>query len=138
MQGSGKDGRVLKDDIIRHSKEQSSVGSKVFESTPVPAAPPVPVKQNVVSTPSVVVVVQAKPARLFADKKEQIKGIRKAMVKTMTNANQIPHFSYCDEYDMTVLVNLRNELKEYGMKRGIKISYMPIIIKVFSCCCWVH
>lgn len=74
--------------------------------------------------------VQAKPSRLFADKKEQIKGIRKAMVKTMTNSNKIPHFSYCDEYDMSALVNLRNELKEYGMKRGIKISYMPIIIKV--------
>ena len=52
------------------------------------------------------------------------------MAKTMAISNQIPHFSYCDEFDMTVLVNLRNELKEYGIKRGIKISYMPIIIKV--------
>lgn len=51
------------------------------------------------------------------------------MVKTMTAANLVPHFSYCDEYDMTNVVNLRKMLKEYGEKRGVKISYMPILIK---------
>ena len=29
------------------------------------------------------------------------------MVKTMTQANTIPHFSYCDEYNMNSLVDLR-------------------------------
>jgi 2-oxoisovalerate dehydrogenase E2 component (dihydrolipoyl transacylase) len=71
-----------------------------------------------------------KSRRLAVDKKEQIKGIRKAMVKVMTQANQIPHFSYCDEYDMTNMVEFRRKIKEIGKQYGISISYMPIIIKV--------
>ena len=65
-----------------------------------------------------------------ADKKEAIKGVKKAMVKTMTLANSIPHFSYCDEYNMNQLIELRSELKHIGKERGIKLSYLPILIKV--------
>jgi pyruvate/2-oxoglutarate dehydrogenase complex dihydrolipoamide acyltransferase (E2) component len=73
--------------------------------------------------------------RLAVDRKEQIKGIRKAMVKVMTQANQIPHFSYCDEYDMTQMVEFRNKIKYIGKQYGVSISYMPIIIKVNKCVC---
>lgn len=135
VQGSGKDGRVLKDDIIRHSKSLPQ-DSKSESAAPAVetqlASAVIQTKQVTTVAPPSPPAIQAKPSRLFADRKEQIKGIRKAMVKTMTNSNQIPHFSYCDEYDMTVLVNLRKELKDFGMKRGIKISYMPIIIKACS------
>ena len=68
-----------------------------------------------------------------ADKKEAIKGVKKAMVKTMTLANQIPHFSYCDEYNMSELVNLRAQLKHIGKERGVSLSYLPILIKVSNC-----
>lgn len=68
---------------------------------------------------------------LKADKKEAIKGVKKAMVKTMTQANLIPHFSYCDEYDLSSLVNLRYQLKKSAKERGLgNISFLPIIIKV--------
>lgn len=86
------------------------------------SAEPVAPAPKVVSMPPVV--------KLAADKSEAIKGIRKAMVKTMTQANTIPHFSYCDEYDMTEMVSLRREFKELGKKRGVPISYMPFIVKV--------
>lgn len=67
---------------------------------------------------------------LKADKVEPIKGIQKAMVKTMTQANTIPHFSYCDEYDMNNMVQMKYLLKDLGKERGVKISFLPIIIKV--------
>lgn len=54
------------------------------------------------------------------------------MVKTMTQANTIPHFSYCDEYNMNYLVELRRTLKEVSKERGIKMSYLPIFIKACS------
>lgn len=66
------------------------------------------------------------------DRKEPIKGVRKAMVKTMTQANSIPHFSYCDEYNMNSLVDLRGYIKHLGKERGISISYLPFIIKACS------
>ena len=68
---------------------------------------------------------------LGVDKREAIKGMRKVMVKTMSQANTIPHFSYCDEYNMNSLVELRDQIKSLVAKeRGIALSYMPFFIKV--------
>lgn len=57
-------------------------------------------------------------------------GVQKAMVKTMTVALKIPHFSYCDEIDLSRLVALRSELKPLAESRGVRLSYMPFFIKV--------
>lgn len=38
------------------------------------------------------------------DKTEPIKGIQKAMVKTMTASLHIPHFGYCDELEIGKLI----------------------------------
>lgn len=68
---------------------------------------------------------------LGVDKKEAIKGMRKVMVKTMTQANLIPHFSYCDEYNLNALVQLREQIKtSIARERGLSFSYMPFFIKV--------
>ena len=56
------------------------------------------------------------------------------MVKSMQVAQGIPHFGYCDEIDMTRLVALRKTLKKVAEKKGIKFSYMPVIIKVRLLC----
>ena len=56
--------------------------------------------------------------------------MRKAMVKTMTLAQSIPHFGYYDEVDMTELVALRRRMKKIAERRGIRFSYMPVILKV--------
>lgn len=69
---------------------------------------------------------------LNTDRKEAIKGVRKAMVKTMNQANTIPHFSFCDEYKMDSLIELRSQIKNLIKERGIKISYMPFLIKACS------
>ena len=57
-------------------------------------------------------------------------GMRKAMVKTMTLAQSIPHFGYYDEVDMTELVALRRRMKKIAERRGIRFSYLPVILKV--------
>ena len=53
------------------------------------------------------------------------------MVKTMNAANQIPHFSYCDEYNMNLLIEHRSHFKHLAKERSISMSYMPFFIKVF-------
>ena len=45
------------------------------------------------------------------DRTEALKGIKKAMAKSMAAALSIPHFGYCDEIDLTNLVGLRAQLK---------------------------
>lgn len=52
------------------------------------------------------------------------------MVKTMSAALKIPHFGYCDEIDLTRLIQLREELKSLAKERGVKLTFMPFFLKV--------
>lgn len=122
VKGSGKDGRILKEDIINYLDGQNKKSS----STPTP--PPKPE-----STPQAYIPqIKTEMRNLKEDRTETIKGIQKAMVRTMTQANTIPHFSYCDEYNMNNLVELKHQLKSFGKERGVRISFLPILIKACS------
>lgn len=54
----------------------------------------------------------------------------------MTSMNAsllIPHFGYDDEYDMSALVEMRSRMKkQVKYDHGIKLSFMPFIIKATS------
>lgn len=45
---------------------------------------------------------------------------------------KIPHFAYSDEIDMSQLMVLRDQLKGEAANRGLKLTYMPFIIKAAS------
>ena len=82
--------------------------------------------------PKKVIVEQPAPPLPIIDKTELIKGYKKAMVKTMTKSLAVPCFSYCDEIDVTSIVQMREKLKQIAEEKGIKFSYMPFFIKVIS------
>jgi len=140
IQGSGKDGRVLKEDVLMFLNNQSS-GTKQSQSQSSPSIPPVATpsdkpQEKRVQPP---VIEQKQPIKrpvhipaVTQDRTEPVKGITKAMVKTMNEALKIPHFGYKDEIDMTNLVELRKQLKVIGEQRGTKVSYMPVILKACS------
>lgn len=110
-----------------------SIPSTPKTSPSVP--PPSPITAKPVAPTPVVPSIKPRPSTTpLADRTEPIKGIRKAMVKTMTAANQVPHFTYSDEYDITELVQLRKQLikQNKSNKEQIKISYLPFIIKACS------
>jgi 2-oxoisovalerate dehydrogenase E2 component (dihydrolipoyl transacylase) len=101
--GSGKKGRVYKDDVVafEHGDSQGSI-----QTATVPSA---------------------------ENRVEKIKGVKAAMAKAMVNAvSTIPHFTYCEEIDMTELIKLRVELKEVYAKQDIKITMMPFFMKAIS------
>jgi len=109
----GKDGRVLKGDILAFIKN-GGVAAAV-DTTPTSA--PVP------STPT--------PAASTAeDVVVPLSGIQRAMAKSMNAAWSVPHFGYCDEVCMDGLISLRSQLKPLAESQGVKLSYMPMIIKV--------
>uniref|UniRef100_M4A8L8 Dihydrolipoamide acetyltransferase component of pyruvate dehydrogenase complex n=1 Tax=Xiphophorus maculatus TaxID=8083 RepID=M4A8L8_XIPMA len=131
--GTGKDGRILKEDILNFLAKQTGAilpPAPLFQEvqTPGPAAAPP------LSAPAAVRPPPAAPRPVFTGKDvtEPLKGFHKAMVKTMTAALKIPHFGYCDEVDLSRLVLLRSELKPVAERRGIKLSYLPFFIKAAS------
>uniref|UniRef100_A0A5F9CX38 Dihydrolipoamide acetyltransferase component of pyruvate dehydrogenase complex n=1 Tax=Oryctolagus cuniculus TaxID=9986 RepID=A0A5F9CX38_RABIT len=110
--GSGKDGRILKEDILNYLEKQTGA---ILPPSPKDKTIPMPISKP--------------PVFIGKDKTEPIKGFQKAMVKSMSAALKIPHFGYCDEVDLTELVKLREELKPIALARGIKLSFMPFFLK---------
>lgn len=62
-----------------------------------------------------------------------LRGFRKAMVRTMKAAGDIPHFYFCDEINMNSLKDMRNRLRAgSGLSPMEKLTYMPFFIKATS------
>ena len=136
VSGSGKDGRVLKEDINnyieqRKEMETGSIKSPIKQPSYVDAKTVKP-KPDIIPSPPLAPI---KPISLLTsteDKTVPVKGITKAMMKAMSEALAIPHFGYCDEIEITKLVEVRSRLKSPCLERGIKLSYMPFFVKACS------
>jgi pyruvate dehydrogenase E2 component (dihydrolipoamide acetyltransferase) len=65
-----------------------------------------------------------------ADERVPLRGIRKKIAENMQMAKHIvPHFTLMDEANVTALVAMREELKTFGEKNGVKITYLPFVMK---------
>ncbi len=60
-------------------------------------------------------------------------GVRYLVAEKMSEAKaRIPDYSYFDSLDATRLIQLRNKIKSDAEKEGIKVSYMPFILRALS------
>lgn len=140
VKGTGPKGRIIKEDILSHiySGNSSSTVSKQSSSSistqlNIPSTEKVALKSENVSVKEDVVKVQPIVRETFAeDKRVPIRGIQRLMVKSMNAANQVKHLTLGEEIVCDKLVSLRKLLKDVASKQGIKLSYMPIIIKATS------
>jgi 2-oxoisovalerate dehydrogenase E2 component (dihydrolipoyl transacylase) len=99
VSGSGKKGRVYKDDVVAFGQGNENAQTSNVSPTRV----------------------------------EKIRGVKAVMAKAMTESvSTIPHFTYCEEIDMTELIKLRLELKEVYSKQDIKLTMMPFFMKAIS------
>lgn len=60
------------------------------------------------------------------------RGYQRIMVKAMTAAAAIPHFYLVDELKLDALVKLKNNLKDLYIEEGVKLTYLPLMIKALS------
>jgi pyruvate dehydrogenase E2 component (dihydrolipoamide acetyltransferase) len=59
-----------------------------------------------------------------------VRGLRRKIVEKMAQSKRTAaHFTYVEECDVTELVEFRAKLKPEAEKRGLKITYMPFIMK---------
>lgn len=111
MQGTGLAGRVTREDVMKH--QGASAGGAVGTY-----APP-----KIGYTPSF-------ESQQGKEEREPLRGIRKKIAENMQMAKHvIPHFTLMDEANVTALVTMREELKSAAEQRGVKITYMPFVMK---------
>jgi 2-oxoisovalerate dehydrogenase E2 component (dihydrolipoyl transacylase) len=113
LTGSGPKGRILKQDVLAFLSGKS--------------AAPCPAKSA--STPEVLPKSVATSAQ---DTVVPIRGIQRMMVKSMTAANQVPHLTYSEEIIFDEVVALRDSFRAATKASGVKMSFMPILIKAAS------
>ncbi|TGB00170.1 2-oxo acid dehydrogenase subunit E2 [Sporolactobacillus shoreae] len=113
VKGSGKNGRILKDDI---DQSLSGTSEQKDES---------PSLQNVDVASAEETVSEA-----FPETREKFIGIRRAIARATTHSVQTaPHVTLMDDVDVTKLVAHRKLFKQEASDQGIKLTYLPYIIK---------
>ncbi|MFM9269012.1 dihydrolipoyllysine-residue acetyltransferase [Halomonas elongata] len=112
--GSGKDGRVLKGDVLAYLEAGSAAGGEAAATSagaPLETAEP-----------------QAAEVRV-----EPLRGVRAAMAKRMVeSASTIPHFQYGEEIDVTELLALRERLKPRAEASEMRLTLMPFFMKALA------
>ena len=108
IHGTGKDGRVLKEDVYRHLEGGSSA-----------------------TTPSATIAKPAPDAKQ-TETPQKLTPVQSAMFKAMTASLNIPHFLYTDSVDITSLSTLRKRLNASRSADSPKYSYLPFVIKAVS------
>ncbi|MFO7530249.1 MAG: dihydrolipoyllysine-residue acetyltransferase [Marinobacter sp.] len=117
--GSGKDGRVLKADVLAHLDQP--------KSSPQPKQPATEPTQAKAASE------HRKPGRELEARVEPIRGVRAAMARSMVaSATTIPHFIYSEDIDVTDLLALREQLKPEAEARGSRLTLMPFFMKAMA------
>lgn len=110
IKGSGEDGRILEGDLVKSDSKVSDDKSSDTKTGEV-------VDSKVPST---------------SGDRIPLSGIRgiisKRMVESLQKSAQV---TFCDEANVSELVELRNREKEKLKEKGIKLTYLPFFIKAF-------
>lgn len=118
IRGSGPGGRILDADL------DGSKAPAIVEASAEPAAPRSPGAPAVAPTPP-------KPAPAVAGaERVPIRGLRRAISEHMSHSvHTAAHFTYVEEIDATELVHLRERMAKHVEKDGVRLSYLPFLIK---------
>jgi len=118
LKGTGPIGRVTRDDVMRAGTQGAGA---------VAAAKPqfkVPLRSLEMGAPAA------------AEERRPFRGIRRKIAENLVHSAQtIPHFTHADECDVTELVAWRTKTKEEAASLGVKLTYLPFIMKALVATC---
>src|SRR3989344_1044387 len=111
--GSGPEGRITEDDVKEAVTTRGEISEQKASEEKVPA-------MKITKKYDMWGYIDHVP----------LKGIRKAIARHMVESvKHIPHVTTIDEADVTELAKLREEEKVKAQQQGIKLTYLPFIMK---------
>ncbi len=117
VSGSGKNGRVLKEDIDKYLAGDTAETIETAETEESTESSETATQQVVRSGD-------------YYETREKMSGIRKAIAKAMVNSKtKAPHVTLMDEVDVTELVAHRKRFKEVAAEQDIKLTFLPYVVK---------
>ena len=120
VKGTGTQGRVTKMDVQLAAEGQSAGTSRPSHSVATGMTVSKPKSAS----------LQTQYAGGEAETRIPMRGIRKKIAQAMSHSKHTAaHFTYVEEVDMTQVVKLREEAKEEAKKLGVKLTFLPFIIK---------
>jgi len=124
VRGSGPGGRVTEADLGSAPASSPPAGTP-REPTPSKGSPSVGAPGTAARTPTA-------PAAAVPDVAERIpiRGLRRVIAEHMAEAtHRAAHFTYVEEIDVSELVRLRERMAKHVEKQGIRLTYLPFIVK---------
>lgn len=115
IRGSGPEGRIIRNDILKAVEAQ-----QVVRPAAQPTAPPIPIPQ-------------ISPASSMSEKVIPLTGIRGIIAdRTSQSIRTTARVTLIMEADATNLVQMRTRLKERFQAEGVSISYTDLLIKIVA------
>jgi pyruvate dehydrogenase E2 component (dihydrolipoamide acetyltransferase) len=114
---SGSAGRVTREDV------EGFAGGAL-------AAPQAAPSGGAARAPEPAPLPVSSPPRAPEDHREPIRGLRKRIFENMARSKRtVAHFTYADEVECSKLIELRNRCKGYAEQAGVKLTFLPFIVK---------
>jgi len=121
---SGPAARITREDVERHHAQPRAVSSAKQQSGGADDASRSEPARTPVQTPPTPIGEQP------ADERVPIRGLRKRIFENMSRSKHTAaHFTYVDECDASALHELRERVRPHAERAGLKLSYLPIVVK---------
>lgn len=128
VQGTGKNGKISREDV-ENFKKNGGQAPAAAEAAPAAASTEASAAAKS-EAPAKAASAPAASAAAADEERVPFKGIRKAISNAMVkSAYTAPHVTIMDEVDVTELVAFRTRMKPLAEKKGIKVTYLPFIVK---------
>ncbi|PON62017.1 Lipoamide Acyltransferase [Parasponia andersonii] len=122
--GTGKDGRVVKDDILKYAAEKG-----IIEDTSASSSSD---SEHALGGHESYAHASAGGRQNYKDKTVSLRGFQRKMVQSMSIAARVPHFHYVEDINCDALVELKESFKCNNSDPNVKYTFLPVLIKSLS------
>ena len=131
--GTGPDGRVTKEDVLRYLEQRKAAGAQptvsAVQETPTPAPEPRAPAAKAATVAAAPPAASAPPSTPLSGELVPLTKMRAIIAQRMAaSAQTAPHVHTVFRVDMTRIVQLREHAKvKFEQRNGVKLTYMPFV-----------